>query len=133
MEKLLVLIKPGFSKEDVINRTREIIINSDLRVVSEKMVKYRVQDSMKHYKDKAKTSYYDELTNYLSSNYSYGFIVEGEDAIKKMFYNKENIRVAFPEIFNLKVDKMRNIIHTSDSVEKARNEIKIFKKLNKIH
>ena len=138
MEKTYIMVKPHFANfPEVINLVKREAVNAGMKIVDEKFIKYSVADAQKHYAEHFRGSYenakgfYKELENYITSDKAYGMVVEGEDAITTMRTAIKKIRSEVPSMLNEEPRMTENVIHGSDCVESAVNEIAIFKSLKK--
>ena len=124
MEETYFILKPSFVNRETVNLLISKITENNLEIKEEKLVKYTKDCALKHYKEKRKCDFYDELCAYLSSDYSYCIIAKGNNAISLGLKIKKEIREMFLKN-NQKT--MKNVIHSSDSIINAQKEIEIFK------
>ena len=132
-ETTYIMVKPHFANYDeVINFVKEKIAGLNLEIKDSAFVKYSVEDAQKHYAEHFRGSYenakgfYKELENYITSDKAYGMVVYGEDAITSMRTVIKEIRATVPQMLNEEPRMTENVIHGSDCVESAENEISIF-------
>lgn len=137
-EKTYIMIKPHFANhEKVINKIKEKIEDLGLEIKDSGFIKYTVDAAQKHYAEHFRGSYenakgfYKELEDYIVSDKAFGMIVEGENAISVMRGAIKEIRAVVPMMLNEEPRLTENVIHGSDCVESAENEIKIFNSLRK--
>lgn len=137
-ETTYIMVKPHFANYDsVIEYVTRIIKELGLEIKESSFIKYSVNDAQKHYAEHFRGSYenakgfYKELENYITSDKAYGMVVEGEDAITTMRTAIKKIRSEVPSMLNEEPRMTENVIHGSDCVESAVNEIAIFKSLKK--
>lgn len=131
VEQTLILIKPEFTKAKVIIEIQKEIMKEGYETINWGFAKFDKETAREFYKNKKDDSFYDELTDYMSSNNVYGFVVSGDNSIEGIKELACKIREEFPERFNLKTDKMRNIVHSSSINEgfaKVVKEIELYKK-----
>jgi ribonucleoside-triphosphate reductase len=83
------------------------------------------------YLRKSYDKFYKELEAYITSDKAYGMVVVGEDAIATMRGAIKQIRSDVPAMIGEEPRMTENVIHGSDCVESAENEIAIFNKLKK--
>ena len=138
MEKTYVMVKPHFANnQEVIDLVKNEVKNAGFTIIKEKFVKYEIADAQEHYAEHFRGSYenakgfYKELEDYITSDKAYGMVVEGEDAITTMRAAIKKIRSDVPGMLNEEPRMTENVIHGSDCVESAVNEIAIFKSLKK--
>ena len=136
----VLILKPGFTKDEMIIETCQRAEREKLSLVDCSFVTYTKEAAGEHYCNKIKEPYYPELEGYMTSGKSFVMIFSGENAISKGRTmigateggpQKGSIRYDYPIMFNLEIDKTRNVIHASDSIENALSEAKIYKKLDK--
>lgn len=134
-ENCLILLKPSFTKKELIKYVREEIEKLDFVIVKEGYAKYDKKTAKIHYIDKASCPYYMELVNYLSSEKVYGYIVKGENAIDTCRNKVEILRKEMIPLFKLHTTIMKNILHCTSKKEinehrvdfDSRREIELFK------
>lgn len=130
-EQSLILIKPSFTMATVIIEVQKALIKAELETCSYGFANFSKEDAKVFYQNKKDEKYFDELTDYMSSGKVYGFVVKGDDAIRRTKTVANLLRDSLPKAKNLKTDVMRNIVHAScldDGIENVKNEIKIFLK-----
>ena len=139
MEKTYIMVKPHFANfPEVINLVRKKAINAGMQIVDEKFVKYSVADAQKHYAEHFRGSYenakgfYKKLENYITSDKAYGMVMVGENAIAEMRTIIKQLRQEVPAMLGEEPRMTENVLHGSDCVESANNEIAIFNSLEKI-
>ena len=137
-ETSYVMVKPGFANygaviREVIKRLR----SAEMEIVESALIRYGKEEAKKHYSALVKKPFYQELEDYITSDYVYGMVVKGESAIETIrtivgaTKNPEpgTIRHDIPEAMGLELRIMENVVHASDSVESAKNEVEIFRSL----
>lgn len=137
-ETTYIMIKPHFANYDsVISHVTSIIKELGLEIKDSSFIKYSVSDAQKHYAEHFRGSYenakgfYKELENYITSDKAYGMVVEGEDAITTMRGAIKQIRSDVPSMLGEEPRMTENVIHGSDCVSSAENEIAIFNTLKR--
>lgn len=137
-ETTYIMIKPHFANYDqVIEHVTSIIKELGLEIKDSSFIKYSITDAQKHYAEHFRGSYenakgfYKELEAYITSDKAYGMVVVGEDAIATMRGAIKQIRSDVPAMIGEEPRMTENVIHGSDCVESAENEIAIFNKLKK--
>lgn len=131
-----VMIKPGFAHHPkVVKEIRKRINEAGLEITKSSYIKYTEEDAKKHYAEHVGKSFYPGLEEYITSDIAFGMVVEGENAISTIRYMVERekgkvqpgeIRYDIPMMINEPIDRRRNVIHASDCVESALNEIAVF-------
>ncbi|PMP69170.1 MAG: nucleoside-diphosphate kinase [Thermodesulfobacterium geofontis] len=130
MERTLVMIKPDGVKRNLIGKIISIFEEKGLKVVALKKMKLSKEQAKAFYIVHKDRPFYESLTNYISSGSIVAMVLEGKDAIKKV---REIIGATDPaeakegtirRLFGL--DKEKNTVHGSDSLESAQKEISFF-------
>lgn len=123
INKIFVIIKPGF-----LNKSKEIIeYFKKFGWLVEKTTtkKLLLQESRKLYEVHKKESFYNDLCEYMSSEPCRAFIFRKETYLKSdMFKETNNIKNKLRDMYG--ESDMRNVIHSSDSVESMDKEMRIF-------
>ena len=130
MEKSLVLIKPDAVRKNIIGNIIGIYEKQGLKVINLKMGLVKEKIAEEHYKEHKGKDFYESLLKFITSGPLVSMILEGDDAISKI--RKIN-GATNPEkaeegtIRKLYADNNReNCVHSSDSLESAKREIKIW-------
>ena len=129
-----IMVKPEFAeKPEVIALVKSEAEKAGMQILREKFVKYTVELAQKHYAEHFRGSYenakgfYLNLENYITSGRAYGMVMEGENAIEEMRTIIKRLRTEIPPISDdPNVNLTKNVLHGSDCVESAENEIAIF-------
>ena len=136
MEKTYIMVKPHFANfPKVIDLVKKEAINAGMQIVDEKFIKYSVAEAQKHYAEHFRGSYenakgfYKELEDYITSDKAYGMVIVGEDAITTMRAIIKRLRLEVPAMLDEEPRMTENVLHGSDCVESANNEIAIFNSL----
>lgn len=148
-EMSYVMVKPEFANNsDVINFVKDRLVSAGLTIVDESYIRYDKERAAEHYHEHVGKSFYGELEEYITSDKAYGMVVVGENAIAKIRelvgptkINDEviannpcvvnTIRYVVPEKLGLQRRITQNVVHASDAVESAKEEILIFNRLKK--
>ena len=117
IEQCYVMVKPGFTKPEVIQKTINTITLKGFRLVDSSYSYYDDECARLHYIEKEVRPYFGELVNYLTSGPAFGMIFEGEDAVPAIRSTVEDLRHELKAEFNLKTDVMRNILHCSSKTK----------------
>ncbi len=123
----MVLVKPDGVEKNIIGKIIDRFECAGLRVVALKMIQLTrplLEVWYAHHKDKP---FFPDIVKQMTSTPVVAFVLEGENAVQKVFdicgptdpaeANPGTIRKDFG------VDKPRNVVHRSDSVEAAEKEI----------
>ncbi len=117
IEQCYVMVKPGFTKPEVVEKTISEITAKGYRLADSSYIYYDEECAKLHYIEKQIKPYYGELVSYLSSGPAFGMIFEGEDAVPAIRRIVEDLRHSLNIEFNLKTDVMRNILHCSSKTK----------------
>ena len=133
MEKTYIMVKPHFANyQEVIDLVKKEAVNAGMQIVDEKFIKYSVANAQKHYAEHFRGSYenaksfYKELEDYITSDKAYGMVMVGENAITTMRTIIKRLRLEVPAMLGEEPRMTENVLHGSDCVESANNEIAIF-------
>ena len=133
-----IMVKPEFAEmPDVIALVKKEAQEAGMEILREKFVMYSKELAQKHYAEHFRGSYenaksfYTILEDYITSGRAYGMVMEGENAIEIMRAVIKRLRTIVPPISeDPEVNMTKNVIHGSDCVESAENEIAIFDSMN---
>lgn len=129
-----IMVKPEFAEmPHVIELVKEEAKKAGMKILREKFVVYTKELAQKHYAEHFRGSYenakgfYIKLEDYITSGRAYGMVMEGENAIEVMRTIIKRLRAEIPPISDdPDVNMTKNVLHGSDCVESAINEIAIF-------
>lgn len=121
-KKVFIIVKPGF-----LNLSQTIIdmfVNEGFTLYQTKTKKLSINEARKLYYVHHEEDFYKDLCKYMSSDLSLGitFNYKGEwkAALKKTDKLKDKIREKYGE------SEMRNVMHSSDSLENMKKESSIY-------
>ncbi len=137
MEKTVVLIKPDGMEKHVVGQIISRFEDAGLRLAALKLVQL-TQDILDawyaHHKDKP---FFPELSKQMMSTPVVAMVLEGEGVIQKVFdiCGPTDPKEAAPGTIrrDFGVDKPHNVVHRSDSVEAAQNEIGLLFDASELH
>ena len=129
-----IMVKPEFAEmPNVISLVKAEAEKAGMEILREKFIMYTKELAQKHYAEHFRGSYenakgfYMGLENYITSGRAYGMVMEGENAIETMRAVIKRLRGEIPPISDdPEVNMTKNVLHGSDCVESATNEIAIF-------
>ena len=129
-----IMVKPEFAEmPNVIATVKAEAEKAGMTILREKFVRYTVEIAQKHYAEHFRGSYenaksfYTKLEDYITSGRAYGMVMEGENAIETMRTIIKRLRTEIPPVSDdPEVNITKNVLHGSDCVESADNEIAIF-------
>ena len=135
IERSYVMIKPEFANHtSVIAEVESRLTNAGLTIKETSKIKYLPEDAKQHYSAHVGKDFYPELEKYITSDVAYGMVVCGENAIAKIRElvgatknpAEGTIRHDIPKQLGLELRVTQNVVHASDCIEAAEQEIKIF-------
>ena len=112
-----IIIKPGFLKYST--RILNELLSKGFVVRSRSIQKLTLKTARKIYISHKDESFYDDLCQYMSSDYSMGVTLLNTKGLDLVAI-KDEIRRRYG------VDEMRNAIHSSDSVKNMKRESKLY-------
>lgn len=132
MAKTYIMLKPDAVENKVMGEILSIIeAQKDLRIVNAKMLKMNEKLIREHYAHLVNFDFFPSLAEFMSSGPVLALIVEGENAVAKMrelMGPTKNAKELAPNSIRGRFAESttRNVIHGSDSVENATQEINRF-------
>jgi len=130
MERSLVLIKPDAIKRGLAGTIINRLEGQGLKLVALKMLHLDKQLAQRHYAIHKDKPFFDGLVNYISSAPIIAAVFEGERAVEVIRKIMGATDPANAEAGTIRgdfgLDIERNVIHGSDSVKTAHEEIKLF-------
>ncbi|HDI03271.1 MAG TPA: nucleoside-diphosphate kinase [Candidatus Pacearchaeota archaeon] len=147
IQRTLVLLKSDAIKRCLVGRILQRFEDAGLKIVGMKMVWIDKKVARKHYKEHVKKKFFKSLEKYITSGPLIAICLEGVNAVevvRKMVGSTEpnkalpgTIRGDFAHLSaewaNKKGKAIVNLIHASDSLEKAKQEIKLWFKPKELH
>ena len=136
MERSLVLIKPDATQRGLSGTIISRLEKQGLKLVALKMLHMDKALAKQHYAIHSSKPFFKGLVNYISSAPIIAAVFEGEGAveiIRELMGATDPAQAGAGTIrgdFGLDIE--RNVIHGSDSVETAEEEIKLFFSENEI-
>jgi len=130
VERTLCIIKPDAVERNLIGKILQMIEGAGLKIKALKMLHLNKKQAEGFYEVHKEKSFFDSLTDYMSSGPIVVAVLEGEDAIKRYrelmgaTNPKEAKEGTIRKQFGLDVEK--NSVHGSDSQENAVKEIAYF-------
>jgi nucleoside-diphosphate kinase len=124
------MIKPDGVRRGLIGEIINRFERRGLKIVALKMVKMDRKTAELLYEEHKGKSFFEDLINYVTSGPVVCMVIEGEDAVqvvRRMIGNTDP-KEAPPGTIrgDFALSKSENIIHASDSLEKAKREMSIF-------
>lgn len=130
IEKTLVLIKPDAVERNLIGAITKIYEENNLKVVNLKLEKISKELAKEHYKEHEGKEFYNDLIKYITRSPLVAMVLEGENAIAKVreLNGKTNPKEAKERTIRslYAINGSENSVHSSDSIESAEREIKLW-------
>ena len=137
MERSLVLIKPDAIQRGLAGEIISRLERKGLKIVAIKMLRMNRTLAQRHYaihKDKA---FFNELVDFIISSPIIASVFEGKDAVSVIRHTmgETDPTKALPGTIrgDLGLDIKHNLIHGSDSVDNASEEISLFFPVEEIY
>lgn len=129
-EQTLVLIKPDAVERNLIGRILNEYERNGLKIVEMKLLNATTEIAEKHYAEHIEKPFFNDLVEYITSGPLVAFILEGENAIKRVralngATNPEDaVDNTIRALYGISLSN--NTVHASDSPESAVKEIGIW-------
>ena len=130
LQRTFVMIKPDGVRRNLVGEIISRFEKRGLKIVGMKMVKIDRSTAEKLYEEHKGKSFFEDLINYITSGPVVCMVIEGDDVVsvvRKMIGNTDP-KEAPPGTIrgDYALSKAENVIHASDSEEKAKREISLF-------
>ena len=136
MERSLVFVKPDGVKRGLIGEVISRFEKKGFKIIGIKMIQFTKELSDKHYEEHINKPFYPNLLKYIVSGPVVVFVVEGENCVQiiRQMMGATSPIDALPGTIrgDYANNVTENIIHGSDSVERAKKEIRLFFKDNEL-
>lgn len=130
MERTLLIIKPDAVERKLIGEIIRRIEKKGLEIKALKMENITLEKAEKHYEIHKGKEFYNNLIQFITSGPVVLMVVEGINCIQivRHMAGSTSPLDAIPGTIrgDYSMDTLRNIVHTSDSVETSSKEIKNF-------
>jgi nucleoside-diphosphate kinase len=124
------MIKPDGVKRKLSGEIIQRIEKKGLSIIGLKMVKISKNKAEELYAEHKGKSFFDDLINYITSGPVICMVVEGDEAVSvvRKMVGATDPKEALPGTIrgDYALSKSENVIHASDSEDKARREMLIF-------
>ena len=136
MERSLVFVKPDAVKRGLIGEVISRFEKKGFKIIGMKMIQFTKELADKHYEEHINKPFYPNLLKYILKGPVVVFVVEGKDCVqiirKMMGATKPTDALPGTIRGDFANNITENIIHGSDSIERAKKEIKLFFKDNEL-
>ncbi|MGL6113635.1 nucleoside-diphosphate kinase [Cetobacterium sp. SF1] len=130
MEKTLLIIKPDGVKRKLIGEIISRIERKGLIISQMKLEHLSLEKAEKHYSIHKDKAFYKDLINFITSGPVVLIIVEGNNAVEiiRHLAGETSPLKAIPGTIrgDFSLDILENVVHTSDSISHAEEEISNF-------
>ena len=130
MERSLVLIKPDAIQRGLAGEIISRLEKKGLKIVAMKMLHMDKDLAQRHYAIHKGKAFFDDLVNFITSSPVIAIIFQGKNAveiIRQMMGETDPTKAYSGTIRgDFGIDIGHNLVHGSDSLENASNEIDLF-------
>ena len=130
MEKSLVLIKPDAIQRGLAGEIISRLEKKGLKIVAMKMLYMDTSLAQRHYAIHKGKAFFDDLVNFITSSPIIAIVFQGKNAveiIRQMMGETDSAKAQAGTIRgDFGIDIGHNLVHGSDSLENASNEIDLF-------
>lgn len=130
MERTLVLIKPDAIERGITGEIISIYEKKGIKITAMKMVKADKKTAQEHYQEHKGRSYFKTLINYITRSPIVAMILEGENIVELVRIINGAADPRKQDMGSIRgrysVNLTENTVHSSDSVDNAEREIKIW-------
>jgi nucleoside-diphosphate kinase len=130
VERTLIIVKPDAVQRGLIGEVIRRFEVRGLRIVGMKFMQISRDLASRHYAEHVGKGFYEPLLAYITSAPVVVMVLEGSDAVltARNTIGSTHPRDANPGTIrgDFGIEKGRNLVHGSDSVESARREIELF-------
>jgi nucleoside diphosphate kinase (EC 2.7.4.6) len=136
VQRTFVMIKPDGVRRGLIGDIISRFERRGMKIVAMKMVKIDRALAERLYEEHKGKSFFEELVSYVTSGPVVAMVIEADEAVSvvRKMIGATDPKEALPGTIrgDYALSKAENVIHASDSPEKASREISIFFKENEI-
>jgi len=136
VQRTFVMIKPDGVRKGLIGEIISRFEKRGMKIVAMKMVKMDRALAERLYEEHKGKSFFEELISYVTSGPAVAMVIEADEAVSvvRKMIGATDPKEALPGTIrgDYALSKAENVIHASDSPEKASREISIFFKENEI-
>lgn len=136
MERTVILLKPDTIHRSLIGTVIHRIESRNYKIIALKMMKLEKSHLEEHYAHLVEKPFFPEIVGYMTAGPIVAMVVEGDGVVAWMRQLCGATNPAEAQIGTIRADLANNIrynlIHASDSVASAQDEIKRFFQENEI-
>jgi len=130
MERTLVIIKPDAKERKLMGEIISFYEKKGLHMASTKIIRPTIEIAKNHYIEHKDKPFFNELISYITRGEVCVLIIEGDNVInmvRKINGATDPLEADMGTIRGrFAISKTENTVHSSDSVESAEREIKIW-------
>ena len=130
MERTLVIIKPDAMERKLMGEIISIYEKKGLHIASIKIIKPSIEIAKKHYVEHKDKPFFDELIYYITRGEVCVLIIHGANAISMVRKINGATDPLDADMGTIRgryaISKTENTVHSSDCIESAEREIKIW-------
>ncbi|MCQ4345630.1 MAG: nucleoside-diphosphate kinase [Sulfolobaceae archaeon] len=136
VQRTFVMVKPDGVRRGLIGEIISRFERRGMKIVAMKMVKMDRALAERLYEEHKGKSFFEELISYVTSGPVVAMVIEADEAVSvvRKMIGATDPKEALPGTIrgDYALSKAENVIHASDSPEKADREISIFFKENEM-
>lgn len=130
MERTLVLIKPDAVERHLVGDIISIYEKRGIKIAAMKLIKADRETAEIHYEEHKGRSYYENLINFITRSPIVAMILEGENIVEQVRRINGATDPIKQDIGSIRgryaLSYSENSVHSSDSMQSAEREIKIW-------
>lgn len=136
IQRTFAMLKPGVLQRRIVGDVLTRFEQKGLNIVALKVMVIPPLVAATHYAEHSKKSFYEELVSYITSGPVVAMAIEGDDAIQlvRRLCGPTAVCESLPGTIrgDYCIHTTNNIIHSSDSVDSAERELKLFFQPNEL-
>jgi len=130
IERTLVLVKPSGVARGLVGEVISRMERKGLTIKVARTLRVAPETAARHYAEHKEKPFYGELVEHITSAPIFAMVVEGPSAVKivRRMMGATNPLEADPGTVrgDYGLDVLRNVVHSSDSLDSAEREIGVF-------
>lgn len=130
MEKTFIMLKPGAIQRNLIGEVIRKIEQKGLKICALKMINVSKEQAYKHYDVHKSKPFFDKLIKSITYSPVIVMVIEGNNVVEitRKLAGSTDPTKAEPGTIrgDFSSDMTLNVIHTADSIERAKKEISIY-------
>ncbi len=130
MERTYVMVKPDGVQRNLVGEIISRFEKKGLKIVGIKMLQISRELAERHYGEHKGKAFFESLMEYITSSPVIAMVLEGKEAVgtvREMMGATDPLEAAQGTIRgDFGMDIGRNVVHSSDSLESAARELRLF-------